>query len=433
VISTTARTKTFSGNDTATEFAVTEFVTLDTSHLEVSYIDSDDVETVLVEDTDYSVTLEDSGLFSITYPLSGDPLATGDSLQVKRYTPRTQELNLSSSEKLPVESLERALDKLALMVQDVADIPVEIGEVTTLDPGEAATVDVSPVGNALVLDFGIPKGSTGPTGPTGETGPTGPQGPTGETGPTGPAGSGSGDVLGPVGNHADYLPQWNGENTKTLKDGYPVSSTPTSGTVPISNGSGKLDSWITNSSSTAKGIVELATNAEAIAGTDTSLAVTPANMAALFGNKSTATPEASKIPISDGSGKLDSWITNSSSTAKGIVELATNAEAIAGTDTSLAVTPANLKHVIDSKILTGSKTWDPPSISAGNKGTTTVTVTGAAVGDFAVSIFSALYGEESITVYSACESAGTVTVYLRNNSLGSINLAAGTLTSKVFK
>lgn len=145
MISTTARIKIFSGNDTATEFAVTEFVALDTSHLEVVYIDSDDTETVLVEDTDYSVTLEESGLFSVTYPLSGDPLTTGDSLRVTRHTPRTQELNLSASEKLPVESLERALDKAALMVQDVADISVGISVEV-----EAEDVGYTPAGTGAV-------------------------------------------------------------------------------------------------------------------------------------------------------------------------------------------------------------------------------------------------------------------------------------------
>lgn len=46
----------------------------------------------------------------------------------------------------------------------------------------------------------------------------------GPTGATGPAGEGSGDVLGPATNNDNYLPQWNGANSKTLKNGVPIPS-----------------------------------------------------------------------------------------------------------------------------------------------------------------------------------------------------------------
>lgn len=53
----------------------------------------------------------------------------------------------------------------------------------------------------------------------------------------------------------------------------------------------------------------------------------------------TATATASKIPIADGSGKLDTWITDASTTAKGKVELAIDSEVTTGTSATLAVTP----------------------------------------------------------------------------------------------
>lgn len=71
-------------------------------------------------------------------------------------------------------------------------------------------------------------------------------------------------------------------------------------------------------SDTAAGIVELATNAETITGTDATRAVTPASLQAL-----TATE-----------------------TRDGIVELATTAEAVTGTDTARAVTPAGVAAAI---------------------------------------------------------------------------------------
>ena len=73
---------------------------------------------------------------------------------------------------------------------------------------------------------------------------------------------------------------------------------------------------ISDASETVKGIVELATVSEATTGTDTVRAVTPAGLAA-------RTP-----PASD--------------TVKGLVELATNGESVTGTDTTRAVTPAGL-------------------------------------------------------------------------------------------
>lgn len=66
--------------------------------------------------------------------------------------------------------------------------------------------------------------------------------------------------------------------------------------------------------STYSGVVELATSAEVIAGTDTTRAVTPAGLASVV----------------------------ASTTLPGLVELATDAEAQTGTDTTRAITPANL-------------------------------------------------------------------------------------------
>jgi hypothetical protein len=81
-----------------------------------------------------------------------------------------------------------------------------------------------------------------------------------------------------------------------------------------------------DASTTAKGIVELATDAEATTGTDTVRAVTPHALAAALAT--VTVPDAS-------------------TTVKGIVELATSAETTTGTDAVRAVTPAGLKAVTD--------------------------------------------------------------------------------------
>lgn len=53
----------------------------------------------------------------------------------------------------------------------------------------------------------------------------------------------------------------------------------------------------------------------------------------------TATATASKIPIADGSGKLDTWVSDASDTVKGKVELAIASEVTTGSDATRAVTP----------------------------------------------------------------------------------------------
>lgn len=59
-------------------------------------------------------------------------------------------------------------------------------------------------------------------------------------------------------------------------------------------------------------------------------------------------PTASSIPIADANGKINSeWIKDASETVKGVVELATPAEVLAGEDTERAVTPAGFKAAVD--------------------------------------------------------------------------------------
>ena len=72
---------------------------------------------------------------------------------------------------------------------------------------------------------------------------------------------------------------------------------------------------------TRKGIVELATNAEAQNGSDSEKVITPASLQAVTGTTG----------------------------RKGVVQLATNAEATAGTSTAKAIVPASLKSALDSR------------------------------------------------------------------------------------
>ena len=65
---------------------------------------------------------------------------------------------------------------------------IEVGTVTTGEPGTEVEVTNTGTTEAAVLNFTIPQGATGATGPKGDTGDTGPQGPQGDQGPAGPKG-----------------------------------------------------------------------------------------------------------------------------------------------------------------------------------------------------------------------------------------------------
>lgn len=77
---------------------------------------------------------------------------------------------------------------------------IAVGTVTTGAAGSSATVTNSGTSAAAVFDITIPRGDTGA------------------------AGAGSGDVIGPVTNTDSYIPQWDGANSKTLKNGIPTST-----------------------------------------------------------------------------------------------------------------------------------------------------------------------------------------------------------------
>lgn len=84
-----------------------------------------------------------------------------------------------------------------------------------------------------------------------------------------------------------------------------------------------------------------------------------------------------------------------------------------------------------AQYLTGSATYDAPSVAAGGTTTTTVTVTGAALGDFALASFSVTVAGLVVTAYVSA--TDTVTVVLYNPTGAPIDLASATLRARAFK
>ena len=78
-----------------------------------------------------------------------------------------------------------------------------------------------------------------------------------------------------------------------------------------------------------------------------------------------------------------------------------------------------------------SVTWDPGSVAAGAKVSTTVTVSGAALGDFVLASFS--LDIQELTMTASVSAANTVEVVLANLTGASVDLSSGTLAVIVLK
>lgn len=99
-----------------------------------------------------------------------------------------------------------------------------------------------------------------------------------------------------------------------------------------------------------KGVVELATSSEVIAGTDNTRVITPSSLSALTANTSragliaTATNAETQALTSTTKAVTPSSLFSctATNTRRGVVELATGAETATGTDTTRAITPAGL-------------------------------------------------------------------------------------------
>ncbi|MEM6354076.1 MAG: hypothetical protein AAF844_00125, partial [Pseudomonadota bacterium] len=78
------------GDGAVTTFAYDRAIEL-SSHLRAARVDADGTPTALLNGTDFSVTVAvDLLSASVTYPLTGDPLPTGEKLRMWREEPINQ-------------------------------------------------------------------------------------------------------------------------------------------------------------------------------------------------------------------------------------------------------------------------------------------------------------------------------------------------------
>lgn len=125
ISSETRRAGPFTGNDSTTSFPF-EFKVFDESDLRVVFTDADGVDSDLVLDSDYSVTLNadqntDPG-GTITYPISGTELSTDETLTVVSDISYTQETDITNGGGFYPQIVENALDKLLAQIQQVKEM-----------------------------------------------------------------------------------------------------------------------------------------------------------------------------------------------------------------------------------------------------------------------------------------------------------------------
>jgi len=97
---------------------------------------------------------------------------------------------------------------------------------------------------------------------------------------------------------------------------------------------------------------------------------------------------------------------------------------------TLAATQVGIHSLAVGQLKT-STAWNPDSVSAGSKVSTTVTVSGAALGDFVLASFS--LDIQELTMTANVSATNTVEVVLANLTGAAVNLASGTLAVLVLK
>lgn len=125
VSATTRKAGPYTGNGVATSFSFA-FKVFATTDVQVVKASTSGVESTLVLNSDYSVTLNAdqnaSPGGSIAYPLSGSPLAAGEKLAIVGSLDYSQTTTLPSGGAYSASVVERALDRLAILAQQILEI-----------------------------------------------------------------------------------------------------------------------------------------------------------------------------------------------------------------------------------------------------------------------------------------------------------------------
>ena len=143
MISTETCKVKYSGNDSTTVFPYTYKID-DSEHLVVLVADENDEQTLLVLDTDYSVSgvgVEGGG--NVTYPIAGDPLPTDSTITIYRDAPNKQLADFIMQGSWSPAALEGALDYAVMLIQQLEEKISRAFLVSITGDGEVAAVDIA--------------------------------------------------------------------------------------------------------------------------------------------------------------------------------------------------------------------------------------------------------------------------------------------------
>lgn len=125
ISSTTRRAGPFSGNGATTSFPFA-FKIFDKTDIAVTLADSSDNETLLVLDTDYSVTVNadqnGSPGGSITYPITGSPMDAAHTVIMIGALEELQPTQLANNGGFYPATIENALDRAIILIQQLSEI-----------------------------------------------------------------------------------------------------------------------------------------------------------------------------------------------------------------------------------------------------------------------------------------------------------------------
>lgn len=303
VPASTARVR-YEGNGATVDFS-TSFLFQDNDHVKVIFTDTDGAETTWTENTHYTLVGADTGSAGTvsvkTTPTDYTP-QDDEFITIIRNMPFTQELAGAALTTYSAAELEDEFDYLVMCMTQLNEAVSRC--IQSSEGGAGGEPDLtawSPI-LAVVADstrrvFQIADW-TGGEGTKPDTGDyIGSGGLVADIangvdirGPAGASGAGTGDMLG----------------ANNLSD--------------VANAATAFATIKQGSTDTYAGVIEIATDAEALLESDATRALCPANLAALGGTETFA----------------------------GLLELATTAEATAGTDTARAVTPAGLAAALSA-------------------------------------------------------------------------------------
>lgn len=121
ISSETRKAGPFNGNGVTTSFPFV-FKTFTKSDVKVIFTDEDEIETILVLDSDYTVTLNADQNANPGGSISYSTLATGEKLTVLGAVEYTQETDVQNQGGFYPEVIENAFDKITMLIQQVKEI-----------------------------------------------------------------------------------------------------------------------------------------------------------------------------------------------------------------------------------------------------------------------------------------------------------------------